>query len=85
MEQHDIMQQYYEDRRRQIFLLKLRRRRIRDAGNPYDVTVETFTGSYRLTQDLVRSLLDLIRPHIHVRTSPLAVPLEIKVRFLIWI
>lgn len=78
------MDEHYAERRRQINLLILRRRRIRDAYDPFDVTLETFMGSYRLSQDLVRSLLDLIRPHVRETTSPLAVSLEIKVRFLIW-
>ncbi|XP_034233028.1 putative nuclease HARBI1 [Thrips palmi] len=73
MEEHDA------ERRRQINGLILRRRRIRDFGDPFDVTHEAFVGSYRLSQDLVRSLLDLIRPHVRQTTSPLAVSLEIKV------
>ncbi|XP_034250956.1 putative nuclease HARBI1 [Thrips palmi] len=72
-------QRFRAERRRQINQLILLRRRIRDAHDPFDVTRETFIASYRLTQDLVRSLVVLIRPHIPRTTSPLAVPLEIKI------
>lgn len=77
------MDRFVAERRRRINLLKLRRRRIRDFNDPFDVTEQAFIGSYRLTQDLVRSLVDLIRPHMRRTTSPLAVSLEIKVRCFI--
>jgi len=71
--------QYLRERRRQKRILILRRRRARDLWDPYDVTFEAFVRSYRLSQDVTLSLLDFLRPHIRETTSPLAVPLELKV------
>ncbi|KAK3916723.1 Putative nuclease [Frankliniella fusca] len=71
--------EYHKERRRRMRLLKLRRRSLRDMADPFNVTTEAFIRSYRLTQDLVFSLIDLIRPFIRQTTSPLAVPLERKV------
>ncbi|XP_034256143.1 putative nuclease HARBI1 [Thrips palmi] len=73
------MDAYNEERERQIHLLKMRRRNLRDTSDPFNVTYETFTKSYRLSQDLVFSLIELIQPFIARRNSPLAVPLELKV------
>ncbi|KAK3923791.1 Putative nuclease [Frankliniella fusca] len=70
---------YDAERGRRKHLLILRRRRIRDFADPFDVTFETFVRSYRLSQDLVFSLVDLIRPHVRRTSSPLALPLEKKV------
>lgn len=75
------VQGYLVERWRQKHLLILRIRRIRDLHDPYDVTFETFTKSYRLSQDLAFSLLRLIRPFIRTTTSPRALPLEVKVNF----
>ena len=60
-------------------MLIVRRRKLRDFMNPFDVTYEQFVASYRLSQDVTMSLLELIRPHVRQTVSPLAIPLEIKV------
>lgn len=70
---------YLLEKHRQNRLLILRRRKIRDTYDPYDVTYATFTKSYRLCQDAVFSLIRLIRPFVRRTSSALAVPLELKV------
>ena len=75
----DPRYRYLEERRRLKCLLTLRRRRLRDASDPFDVTYEAFVKSYRLTQDLTFSLIDLIRPFLRNSASALAVPIELKV------
>lgn len=63
---------YEQERARKNWLLIIKRRRIRDFCDPFDVTFRTFVKSYRLSQDLVFSLV--------VRTvSAQALALEIKV------
>lgn len=69
----------HRERRRMKYLLKIRRRNLRDAADPFDVTYVAFVKSYRLSQDLVFSVLDLIRPFMRRTNSPLAVPIEQKV------
>ncbi|KAK3928643.1 Putative nuclease [Frankliniella fusca] len=76
---HPERQAYDAERARQKYLLIIRRRRIRDLADPFDVTYETFVRTYRLSQDLVFSLVDLIRPHVPRTSSALALPLEKKV------
>lgn len=68
-----------EERRQLKSSLILRRRQIRDLADPFNVTEEAFTAKYHLTQDLVRSVVDLVRPYVRRTTSALAVPLHIKV------
>ncbi|KAK3924507.1 Putative nuclease [Frankliniella fusca] len=70
---------YNQERKMKKHLLKMRRRNLRDAADPFNVTYEAFIKSYRLHQDLVFSLLELIHPFMKRTTSPLAVPLELKV------
>lgn len=76
---HPARHVYNAERSRKKRLLIIRRRRIRDFSDPFDVTLRTFVKSYRLSQDLVFSLIRLIRPHIRQTTSTLALPLETKV------
>ena len=71
--------EYEAVRARQNRLLVLRRRGLRDFNNPFDVTYEMFVKSYRLSQDLTFSLIDLLRPYITATTSATALPLELKV------
>lgn len=68
---------YEEGRRTLKSSLILRRRR--DMADPFNVTEEAFAAKYHLTQDLVRSIVDMVRPHVRRSTSALAVRLEIKV------
>ena len=67
------------ERWRQKYMLIVRRRKLRDFMDPFDVTYEQFVASYRLSQDVTMSLLELIRPHVRQTVSPLAIPLELKV------
>jgi len=71
--------EYNAERHSQNCILKLRRRSLRDHSNPFDVTYESFVSSYRLSQDLTLSLIDVLRPFIRRTTSALAAPLEYKV------
>ena len=79
MDPLDPRYEYNHERARQKRLLIIRRRRLRDFADPYDVTYEAFVKSYRLSQELVFSLIRLVRPHVRRTTSALAVPLELKV------
>lgn len=74
-----VRHNHRDDRRRQIYQKILRRRHVRDYGNPFDVTYEEFTRKYRLDQHLTLDLVEMIRPLVRRRVSPLAVPLEIRV------
>ena len=60
--------------------MKLERRRMRDASNPIlGRSTHNFMRHFRLDQQLFLSLVDLIRPHMRYRISPLAIPLERRV------
>lgn len=61
------------EQRRMKQLLIIKRRRIRDIADPFDVTYQTFVKSYRLSHDVV------FRPHVIRRSSALTLPLEKKV------
>lgn len=69
---------FYAERRRQKYMLNVKRRHIRDISNPFDVTRETFMESYRFHQDLFFSLVDLLTPHMYETVSDLALPIELK-------
>ncbi|XP_034245508.1 putative nuclease HARBI1 [Thrips palmi] len=71
--------EYNRECQRQKYLLIIRRRRLRDESDPFDVTYAAFKKVCRLSQDLVFSVIDLIRPFMRRRSSPLAAPLELKV------
>lgn len=69
---------YHAVRRRQMYMLNVRRRHIRDISNPFDVTQEIFVKSYRFHQDLFFRLVDIISPFMHETASANALPLELK-------
>ncbi|XP_018367126.1 PREDICTED: uncharacterized protein LOC108763763 [Trachymyrmex cornetzi] len=59
-------------------MLKIRRRQLRDASNPFEILESQFIHLYRLTKDATLALRDFIQPHMQVAIRLTAIPLELK-------
>ncbi|XP_052755270.1 putative nuclease HARBI1 [Galleria mellonella] len=58
---------------------KIKRRRLRDQSNPFDIDDEQFIKRYRLSKSLVYSLCDELRPHMAGSSKSTDLTLETKV------
>ena len=60
--------------------LRVLRRSIRDASNPFAMPAVQFAQTYRFVQNEVMEIIDLIRPHIRETLRITSLPLELKVK-----
>lgn len=66
-------------RRIQINLSRIKKRRLRDASNPFDVTDTEFRQHYRLHKVLAQRLIDELEPHMREAQRATAIPVNLKV------
>ncbi|XP_071652304.1 putative nuclease HARBI1 [Temnothorax longispinosus] len=59
-------------------ILKIQRRQLRDAVNPFDILESQFIHLYRLSKDATFDLCNAIRPYVHEAVRATAIPLELK-------
>ncbi|XP_071649420.1 putative nuclease HARBI1 [Temnothorax longispinosus] len=60
-------------------LLRIQRRQLRDAVNPFEIPESQFLSLYRLSKDAVLALCINIQPYVQEAVRPTAIPLDIKV------
>lgn len=67
------------DRLQYIAHNRARLRGIRDSSDPFAVDDFIFKGLYRLPKQMVRGLVEELRPHMAVARRSTAIPIELKV------
>lgn len=72
---HDV----HAEHRRRINIQIHDRFRIRDTYDPLNMSITEFTKIYRMPQDAVVTLLNVLRPYVPQRRSPNQTPLLTKV------
>ncbi|XP_018392383.1 PREDICTED: putative nuclease HARBI1, partial [Cyphomyrmex costatus] len=60
-------------------LLRIERRQLRDATNPFGIPESQFISLYRLPKDAVLTLCENIQPYVQRAIRPTAIPFELKV------
>lgn len=70
-----------EQRQEQIRINRISMRQLRDDSDPFALPDGVFTGKYRLSKDLVRSLIEELRPFLQEPERMTGVPVQLKVKF----
>ena len=55
-------------------------RQLRDSADPFALSENVFRGMYRLSRQMVRALVEEIRPYFPVPARAVSISIEVKVR-----